>query len=547
MLAALLLAALPAAEVAPPPRPVPAALPVCGLAEAVHVPDLCLLHYPVASRSAECQRFCDQALGYFYSYVWMEAARSFETALLHDPDCAFAWLGLHRAMDKWGKGTTAPADPLLALAGAALKPKLPDRLAKPARDYALDRARALMDKAGHREQLLVKAKLQEKGLWKGVGPDDRRKEARATLDELLALYADDEEGWFARAVLADGQHGPAPFHKALLRVNPLHPGANHELVHFYEAIKRPALGWPYAEGYMKSSPGLPHAFHMQAHLATRVGKWGRTTEWSKRAVELEREYHRVQGVKPADDHQYSHHLEILTKSLVHDGRFAEAREVRKLAEAADYQHRADWFRLELAAGDGAAAEAVCAAAAKADKPAGAYYRAVLALDAGDPGTAAGHIEVLRQQVQKRQGGKPAELRLWEVQGRLLCQTGRPDAGLKLLKRAVDKTKDDFGHHAWGNGASLMEAWGVAALEAGRVADAEEAFQEALAHDAGSVRGALGLWAICRKAGRADEADRFLALAKKCWASADPADFARVQAGLSAKADRPAADAVAAGE
>ena len=57
-------------------------------------------------------------------------------------------------------------------------------------------------------------------------------------------------------------------------MNPLHPGANHELVHYFENIKRPALGWPHAENYIKSSPGIPHAYHMQAHLGTRIGKWG---------------------------------------------------------------------------------------------------------------------------------------------------------------------------------------------------------------------------------------------------------------------------------
>ena len=38
-----------------------------------------------------------------------------------------------------------------------------------------------------------------------------------------------------------------------------------------------------------------------------------------------------------------------------------------------------------------------------------------------------------------------------------------EAGLKLLKKAVDATKNDYAHHAWGNGSVLMEAWGVGAL------------------------------------------------------------------------------------
>ena len=63
------------------------------------------------------------------------------------------------------------------------------------------------------------------------------------------------------------------------------------------------------------------------------------------------------------------------------------------------------------------------------------------------------IEVLQEAYRRREGGrseKELELRLWETQGIYLCQTGSPDPGLKLLSRCVDKTKDDFSHHSWGN-------------------------------------------------------------------------------------------------
>src|SRR5205823_1381965 len=150
--------------------------------------------------------------------------------------------------------------------------------------------------AGPREQLLVQAKLQEKGMWPAVGPDDRKKKAAASLDELLTLYDDDEEGWFARAQLNGGTEG-AVYFKSLLKINPIHPGANHELVHFFENYKRPALGWPFAEGYIASSPGIPHAFHMQAHLGMRIGKWSKTTDWSAHAIEMQKAYHKTLNVK----------------------------------------------------------------------------------------------------------------------------------------------------------------------------------------------------------------------------------------------------------
>jgi uncharacterized membrane-anchored protein len=70
----------------------------------------------------------------------------------------------------------------------------------------------------------------------------------------------------------------------------------------------------------------------------------------------------------------------------------------------------------------------------------------------------------------------------------------------------------------------MEVWGTAALHAGRLDVAEEAFLEAVAHDPGSVRGALGMQVLCERQGRTEEARRFAELAHKCWSRAEPHHF-----------------------
>jgi tetratricopeptide (TPR) repeat protein len=470
-------------------------LPLTKLAPAKVIKDLCHYKYRVTTASPECQAFVDQSLGYYYSYVWMEAARSAETALRHDPECAYAWFILHRAIEKWGKGD-------------ANKP--------------LEKAKELLPKAGPREQLLIQSKLQEKGMWPGVGPDDRKKKAAASLDELLTLYGDDEEGWFARAQLNGGTEGVV-YYKALLRINPIHPGASHELVHFYEGYKRPALGWPFAEAYIASSPGIPHAFHMQAHLATRIGKWAKTTDWSAQAVALQKAYHKEMNIKVSDDWQFDHHLETLTRSLIHDGRIAEAVAIHDEIDKNSTRKGEwplHWFLMYRTGHDWDGVAKLVAETRKSDKATAAYYAACAALDRGEAKAAAPEVDVLRQEQQKKKNDRKLEQRLWEVQGRLMCQEGSGDAGLKLLQRAVDKTKDNYSDHAWGHGAYFMEQWGIAGLEAGDAAAAEEAFLEALAHDAGSARGALGMMALCDRLGRADEARRFEAVAARCWSRAD---------------------------
>jgi tetratricopeptide (TPR) repeat protein len=472
----------------------PSVLPMTKLAPAKLVPNLCVLKYRVGTRSAMCQAFFDQGLAFFYSYAWMEAARSFETAAHYDPDCALAWWGLSRAIERWGRGQHT----------AALK-----------------KAQELLPRTSHRESLLIQTRLQEKGMWPNTPPADRRKNAARTLDELLTLYESDEEAWFYRAQVADGVNAAVPYYKALLRFNPLHPGAHHELVHFYENYRRPALGFPHAEKYMESSPGIAHPFHMQAHLAMRLGRWDKTTDRSAHAIELQRSYHKLMNVKPQEDWQYPHHLEVLFLSLTHDGRFQEARAIKKICDEAGFKQRLPWFRLHLAERDWAEALKIAAHFRKSDKIQASYLAALVYLKKGDSDRAGAEVDVLQEAYRKGRGNRTLENRLWETQGTLLCQRGEADAGLKLLAKTVARVKDDYHQHAWGNGAYYMETWGIAALQAGKYDVAEEAFLETLAHDTGSVRGALGMQILCERQGRTEEAARFSELAQRFWRRADP--------------------------
>src|SRR5436190_17922598 len=54
-------------------------------------------HDAVATNSKEAQAFYDQGLAYLHSYVWIEAARSFNQALRIDPKLGMAYWGLARA------------------------------------------------------------------------------------------------------------------------------------------------------------------------------------------------------------------------------------------------------------------------------------------------------------------------------------------------------------------------------------------------------------------------------------------------------------------
>ncbi|HMP61436.1 MAG TPA: hypothetical protein PKD86_19005 [Gemmatales bacterium] len=496
--------ASPPAPAPADPKALPEKLPRTKLPPAKVMPNLSVYHYRVSTDSPECQTFVDQGLAFFYSYMWMEAARNFETAIHFDPQCAIAWWCLSRAQDQW---TFNGAD-------------------------ALKKANELAAHASYPEQQLIKARMQERGLLPDVGDQEARKKAAiATLDYLLALHDDDQEAWFARAQLANGGNffggsaASVAFYKALLRLNTLHPGANHELVHYYELAGRPNLGWANSENYIRSSPGVPHSWHMQAHLATRLGRWNRATASSLRGCEVQRAYQKTMNVTPRQDYQFEHHLEILMMCLIHDGRFREARALRAECEGYGFKHHATWFRLALAERDYDAALALAELQRRRDKIGAAHMAALVYLARHEPARAEAEVEVLEEALrEQKQRNRTLELRVWETRGWLLVQTDGVDAGLALLKKAVDATKDDYSHHAWGNGAYYMETWGIAALSAGRLEIAEEAFLEALAHDSGSVRGAMGMQILCERQDRQAEARHFGQLARRYWKNAEVARF-----------------------
>ncbi|MFT3881067.1 MAG: hypothetical protein QM703_15570 [Gemmatales bacterium] len=128
---------------------------------------------------------------------------------------------------------------------------------------------------------MITARAMERGIAKDAPKDGPAQKLAAIkiIDELLMLHPEDEEAWMARGLLAGdgaftgGKPASAPYYIALTKLNPVHPGANHELLHQYELSKRPALGWVHSVKFIESSPGIPHAWHMQGHLSTRLGRW----------------------------------------------------------------------------------------------------------------------------------------------------------------------------------------------------------------------------------------------------------------------------------
>src|SRR4051794_21969966 len=105
----LVLAAALAQDVHAHPAPVSAvALEIAQRAVAIRS-GIGTAHDAVSTSSKEAQAFYDQGLAYLHSYVWIEAARSFNQALRIDPKLAMAHAGLTIAYTELNAAAAARA------------------------------------------------------------------------------------------------------------------------------------------------------------------------------------------------------------------------------------------------------------------------------------------------------------------------------------------------------------------------------------------------------------------------------------------------------
>ncbi len=317
VLSVLLAAASPGLAQAPAPPPKPAVI----------LPGLAPLHHPIATSSAEAQRFFDQGLSLVYAFNHEEAIRSFERASELDPKAP---------MPLWG----------IAL---ALGPNINDPTSDADR---LKRARQLLDQA-----IVLAAEAPEPSeserdyltaLGKRYSADpqaDRAQLARdynAAMRELSKKYRDDldaavlfaESGmdlrpwrlWNGDGTPADGTLEIVATLEEVLKRDPQHSGANHYYIHAVEASPDPRRALPSAQVLTTLAPGAGHLVHMPSHIQMRTGSFGAAARSNALAAEADREYIRQTGAQGMYTAMYyNHNLHFLASAWSMAGNWAEAK------------------------------------------------------------------------------------------------------------------------------------------------------------------------------------------------------------------------------
>jgi tetratricopeptide (TPR) repeat protein len=511
------------------------AAPVC-LARAVQPPDLStdttlatILTRPVPLRagigrasesvttsSARAQAFYNQGLAYWHSYVWIEAARSFNEALRADRNLAMAYLGLSYALGELG-------------------------LPVEARE-ASHKADSLAERVTEREKLRITVRASQ--LEAAARPEDSslRIAYRTRLDQILSKYPADVEVLLLVGQAqdpSDDSHGmdvgsrSLPFYERALALAPEYFAVHHYLTHAYENTGQMDRALAHAERYVRSADAVPHAHHMYAHVLRRVDRMSQAVEEFARADRLETAYLRTEGIPAEYDWHYRHNLNLLGTSYQYLGQMNAAEpilrrsfELKSIDSSMQELNRKDWLMLLLARDRPdealAGARALSAGTSPLVDALGHIFasRALLSLKQLPAAAAEGNAALRQMRTLGPVGGVLVpEFELAE--GDLLLQTGQTQEGRSMLRGVAAKLRAQSGPDAWIQTLFSLEAVARAARGDGDWVLAGEIADMMREYDASYAGTQYALALAAERKGDLRAAQAAFAEAVRRWSGADP--------------------------
>jgi tetratricopeptide (TPR) repeat protein len=248
---------------------------------------------PIATQSAEAQRYFDQGLRFLFGFNHGLAIRSFEEAARLAPDCAMTHWAVALAC---GPHINFPAVP-------------PDRAEQAWQALTLAQRHAAT--ASPVEQALIAALGHRYAMPQ---PEDRSPLDVAYADamrEVWRSYPQDADVgvFFAEALMnlrpwdqwtpaGEAQPGTEEVIAtldAVLALNERHPFANHLYIHAVEASPQPERAIAAANRLRDLQPGLAHNVHMPSHIDIRVGDWHQAVTSNLRAIAADQAIRKVLG------------------------------------------------------------------------------------------------------------------------------------------------------------------------------------------------------------------------------------------------------------
>jgi tetratricopeptide (TPR) repeat protein len=478
------------------------------------------LHDAVTTSSIQAQAFYNQGLAYLHSYVWIEAARSFNQALRHDPKLAMAYLGLSYAYSGLEDHEAARA--------------------------MFARAQSLASLAGDRERQRVEIRGMQLQAMADPGDALKHLEYKKAIDAALAIWPDDAELWLLRGNAEEplpsgrGQRGGAAtiaFYEAVFNRVPDHFAAHHYLTHTYETIGRADRALRHGAAYARLAPAIPHAQHMYGHDLRRVGRVEEAIKQFERTRRLEEAYFVAENIRPEMDWHYAHNLSLLATSYQYEGRMKEAEKLlRQLFALPKFTA---YFELwgkewpEFLLGRGRSEEAL----ATAQEMTKSKWPAVRSVGHALAGSALlamkdqkqAQAELVEAEEEMRLvvavgtlSVTPAMVKPYidALKGEMLLRSGERDEGARLLKGVQRQIRIVPGADAWIQALFRLESIARAAREAGDWELAEYTAEQMRDHDAAYAGAHYALALVAEHKGDLGAARNEFAAAVKLWGKAD---------------------------
>ncbi len=441
-----------------------------------------------------------------HSFEYEDAATAFRDAQGRDPDFAMAYWGeamtynhpLWRQQDR--QAALDALDRYAPTPGgrAERAPTERERLYM----EAVDALYGPGDKA-QRDQ----AYMEAMGRLADRFPDDL--EARA-FHALSILGSRDGERDFTTYMRAAAEAGP------VFAANPKHPGAVHYLIHSFDDPVHAPLGLEAARAYAAIAPDAGHAQHMTSHIFIAMGMWDDVVAANVRARDVQNRREAELG-RPAN--VCGHYTSWLHYGWLQQGRLSDAERgmaeclerVRTGGSASEEGYFAGMrARHVLDTEDWTAADRLTAELGTPQaRLTDAFVTAYAALKRGDAARRQRALEAYRSVTGALEESAPrARIQQMELAALEALEAGRLDDAIGTLRDAA--AIEQSLPFEYGPPASVKpphEMLGEALLEAGRAAEAVEAFEASLARTPLRVKSLEGLAAAARTSGNLAKADQ----------------------------------------
>ena len=471
-------------------------------------------HQKVTTSSPPAQAFYDQALAYLNSYVWIEAARSFNQALRLDPSLAMAYLGLSDAYIG-----------LQDIGEAAA---------------AFEKARALAEKVSDRERSWVEIRALYFSFLANSSDMQKYFAYRKAISDALTADPSDPFLWILRGFadegtpIAHGQNGSIDtiaFYQTAVSFAPDSFIGHHYLAHTFENTGPMDKALDQSAIYARLAPAVPHAHHMYGHELRMAGRIDEAIAEFRKADEIENAYYRSENIPAKYDWHHAHNLELLAMSYQTKGEMKAAEAAYRQAfslpaysDLADYNRKA-WPEFLLARER--AEEALGGARSLVESRwtlaqfAGHSLAGRALLRLGRTPEAEQELALAEQQMQQFPKGAAERFPdASHLRAEILLQEKKWQEGNSVMAQVEQQLLALPGPDSWSG--ALFELESIAAL-ARRLGDwelAESTAQKIKEHDSsyGGAYYALALSAEHR--GDAAAARQFLATADRLWSGAD---------------------------